>query len=287
MKMLLVGLLAACSPEGKGKLDDTQNDDGVSETSDADQDGYPADEDCDDTDPSINPEAEEICDDIDNDCNGLVDDHPSNSPTWFADTDQDGHGNPNDSVVECSPPTGYVASSGDCNDQEPTINPAAEEICDGLDNNCDGTGDTDTVCPCTVESYSEKTYLFCEQSVSWFTANDACQNSTNYHLAVINDENENSWITDTGNAISYEVWWWIGYDNTGASSDQEPDSGWTWSNGLSSSYTNWSSNQPDDYYQNEDCVHIYGSSGMWNDLNCELDNWYGSAIYYVCEASVP
>ena len=286
MKMLLVGLLAACGPEGEVKLDDTQNSDGVADTSDADQDGYPADEDCDDTDPAINPAAEEICDDVDNDCNGFVDDYPSNSPTWFADTDQDGHGNPNDSVVECSPPTGYVASSGDCNDQESTINPAAEEICDGLDNNCDGAGDTDTVCPCTVESYSEKTYLFCEQSVSWFTANDACQDSTNYHLAVINDENENSWITDTGNAISYEVWWWIGYDNTGASLEQEPYGGWTWANG-SSSYTNWSNNQPDDYYQNEDCVHIYGNSGMWNDLNCELDNWYGSAIYYVCEASVP
>ena len=53
MKMLLVGLLAACSPEGEGKLDDTQKNDEVSDTSDADQDGYPADEDCDDTDERV------------------------------------------------------------------------------------------------------------------------------------------------------------------------------------------------------------------------------------------
>ena len=117
MKSLFIVLLAACGPGREVKLEDTLNGDGVADSSgtegngtDADQDGYPAEEDCDDNNPAINP---------------------SNSPTWFADTDQDDHGNPNDSVVACSPPTGYVASSGDCNDQDPTINPPAEEICDG------------------------------------------------------------------------------------------------------------------------------------------------------------
>ena len=85
----------------------------------------------------------------------------------------------------------------------------------------------------------------------------------------------------------YHVWWWIGYDNTGASSSEEPAGAWTWANGLSSSYTNWDDGQPDDYYNNEDCTHIYGQSGTWNDMACDLDNWYGSYLYYICESTVP
>ncbi len=42
-------------------------------TTDADGDGYDAGEDCDDSDASVNPGAEEACDDVDNDCDGAID----------------------------------------------------------------------------------------------------------------------------------------------------------------------------------------------------------------------
>ncbi|MBC8413332.1 hypothetical protein H8E50_06650, partial [bacterium] len=83
---------------------------------DEDGDGY-ADNDCDDSDPSINPGALETCDGIDNNCNGTVDEG--------FDTDNDG----------------YRTCDGDCNDGDASVSPGAEEICDGIDNNCDGTVD--------------------------------------------------------------------------------------------------------------------------------------------------
>ncbi|MFM9947172.1 MAG: MopE-related protein, partial [Saprospiraceae bacterium] len=142
--------------------------------------------DCNDAVAAINPAATEICDEIDNDCDGSTDEGVQT--TYYEDTDMDGFGDPNSFTMACSLPTGYVANdddcddmdalefpgqvwykdadgddysdgatltqclrptnyfvaseliatSGDCNDAVATINPAATEICDGIDNNCDG-----------------------------------------------------------------------------------------------------------------------------------------------------
>ncbi len=64
---------------------------------------------------------------------------------FFADTDNDGFGDPDDSVFTCGPqPVGFVADSLDCDDTDSTVNPNAVEICDGIDNNCDGQIDEGT-----------------------------------------------------------------------------------------------------------------------------------------------
>ncbi len=102
--------------------------------------GFVADNtDCNDADPNINPGATEVCDGVDNDCDVSVDEGVSN--TFFADTDSDGFGDPNNSVSACSAPPGFVADNTDCNDADPNINPGAAEVCDGVDNNCDGNID--------------------------------------------------------------------------------------------------------------------------------------------------
>ncbi len=109
--------------------------------------GFVADNtDCNDADPNINPAAQEICDGIDNDCDGLIDDDdPSvaGQSTWFADADGDLFGDPDVSVVACNQPPGFVADNTDCHDADPNINPVAQEICDGIDNDCDGLIDDD------------------------------------------------------------------------------------------------------------------------------------------------
>jgi len=98
--------------------------------------------DCDDSDPGLNPNAVEVCDGIDNDCNGATDDGlPLHS--YFLDQDGDLYGSLADVIDTCldSPPQGYARNAQDCNDNNPNINPGAPEICDGIDNNCNAAID--------------------------------------------------------------------------------------------------------------------------------------------------
>ena len=75
---------------------------------DADAAGYAADEDCDDNDPTVNPGAQEVCDEVDNDCNGQIDERLG--LTFYADSDDDGYGNPDDSLEACLAPQGITWS---------------------------------------------------------------------------------------------------------------------------------------------------------------------------------
>ena len=102
--------------------------------------GYVANStDCDDSNIAINPAAVEVCDGIDNDCDGSVDEGVLT--TYYRDADNDGYGDSGDSQQACSAPAGYVANSTDCDDSNIAINPAAVEVCDGIDNDCDGSVD--------------------------------------------------------------------------------------------------------------------------------------------------
>ncbi len=100
--------------------------------------------DCNDHDDAISPVAVEICDGLDNDCDGFLDDGDSDvqPPVWYLDSDGDGWGVATDARQGCSQPIGYVSSAGDCNDFDDFTNPAAEEVCDGgADNDCDTLAD--------------------------------------------------------------------------------------------------------------------------------------------------
>jgi hypothetical protein len=107
---------------------------------DNDGDGYPSPEDCNDADALIYPGAEELCDNIDNDCNSLVDDQVETT-LWFEDSDGDGYGNPDSTIEQCSQPTGYILDSQDCDDEQEAVNPDAIEVCNEIDDNCNGLND--------------------------------------------------------------------------------------------------------------------------------------------------
>jgi hypothetical protein len=101
--------------------------------------GYVADStDCDDTDRFTNPAAAEYCDGKDNDCDGGIDEGAT--LTYYPDTDGDGFGGPA-GIQACSAPAGYVGNSADCDDSDAERNPNRAEVCDGIDNNCDGQVD--------------------------------------------------------------------------------------------------------------------------------------------------
>ena len=94
--------------------------------------------DCDDEEFAVNPNATEVCNDIDDNCNQNIDEGLQ-FQTYYEDADQDGYGNDAVSIVKCVLPFGFVTMHGDCSDNTSTINPGATEQCgDNIDNDCDG-----------------------------------------------------------------------------------------------------------------------------------------------------
>jgi len=104
---------------------------------DLDGDGFAEAEDCDDSDPGVFPAAVEVCDGIDQNCDGEIDEGLLTA--YFRDGDSDGFGDPNDAVDECSRPAGYVEETGDCDDTRTDVFPGNSELCDPIDHDCDGS----------------------------------------------------------------------------------------------------------------------------------------------------
>lgn len=109
--------------------------------------GYVANStDCNDANNLANPGATEICGNgIDDNCNGSTDEDCV-LYTFYKDSDGDTYGTTAFTVTSNNPtvPSGYVTNSLDCNDGDPAVNPDAIEICNGIDDNCDGTIDNGT-----------------------------------------------------------------------------------------------------------------------------------------------
>ena len=124
--VMFAGLATACSHKGL----------------DADEDGFTTVTDCDDMDPHIHPSVAELCDGIDNDCDGRIDEEQSEDALiWFRDADGDGFGDYANPQAACHMPYGYVANDLDCNDRDPAFHPGAPEpdCTDNVDYNCDGS----------------------------------------------------------------------------------------------------------------------------------------------------
>lgn len=157
---LTLVLLLGCEDKG-----------GDSALVDADGDGFGEVEDCDDADPAIHPEAEELDDDLDNDCDGVADEYlnlydgdgdgwteaggdcDDADPSTNPDSEEvagDGADNDCDDLTdetaeqEDDDGDGYSEEDGDCDDADDTFAPDAEELEDQLDNDCDGTVDEGT-----------------------------------------------------------------------------------------------------------------------------------------------
>ena len=88
--------------------------------------------DCNDADASVHPSAEEsAADGIDSNCDG--------AELCYTDYDGDGYGSGEYTELACDPPTGFVTDDTDCDDTETDVNPDASEVCNDIDDDCDGS----------------------------------------------------------------------------------------------------------------------------------------------------
>jgi MYXO-CTERM domain-containing protein len=91
--------------------------------------------DCNDASSAAHPGGTEICDGLDNNCDGTIDEGVKN--TYYRDVDGDGYGDPSVTTQACSLPVGYAILGTDCDDADAARAPGLAEVCDGKDNNCD------------------------------------------------------------------------------------------------------------------------------------------------------
>ena len=182
--------------------------------SDLDNDGYPSTSDCDDYDSGINPGAAEVCDDIDNDCDGTVDnDDATDADTWYADVDGDTYGDSSSSTSSCDQPAGYVSNTNDCDDTSVLAYDGAAEVCDSVDNDCDGTADNDDATDADIWYADTDADGYGDPAVS----TTACEQPADY-------------VADGSDAFPSDVTEWADSDSDGVgdNTDAFPDDATEW-----------------------------------------------------------
>jgi hypothetical protein len=145
--VFLVTALVGCNDKGddsSGNGGNGTDDSSTPTAEDADKDGFDVNEDCNDADPAINPDATEICDGIDNDCADGIDVGAADATDYWTDSDLDGYG-AGEPTASCEVVKDAVTNDEDCDDARADVSPDGQEVCDdaGADEDCDNLVDDD------------------------------------------------------------------------------------------------------------------------------------------------
>lgn len=202
-------------------------------------------------------------------------------PGW-ADLDGDGAAGaePVRLCTDGALPAGYLADApevADCDDTDARRQPDAPEVCDAVDNDCDGFADDgEGVCPCPVHWHRDPLHPYqrCESSVSWGTALSACgADDRPYHLVIVESYPEDHFLRGLRAGVGVGLWLGL-YDGNGGAEGQH-----VWVDGSPLAVDGWRGGEPNNggALGNEDCVEMTETG--WNDEGC------GSGRFYVCEGA--
>jgi hypothetical protein len=208
----------------------------------------------------------------------------SSSCVFYLDLDGDGHGDPLAPVETCETdlPIPLATSDDDCDDGTAFVNPDQPELCDGLDNDCDGH--LETVCPpgChpdpdwLVQGVSR--YLICSTALTWNDARNVCR-AHGFDLASVDDYAEDTELWSHGQIELEGRAFHLG------GTDADHEGFWRWvdsgtelwrgdSNGtdLPDIWANWQEGSPDDAFENEDCLSMSQNAMFpaWSDGSCAI-----------------
>lgn len=195
----------------------------------------------------------EVCNGVDDDCDGSVDEDLEVSEACNG-VDDDCDGSVDE---ELDAPEVCNGVDDDCDGR---VDEGAPEACNGEDDDCDGVVDESDVCgECESWRDGERWYLLCSTRVGWVAAMDECA-SRGLNSVSVEDERENTLLAAR---LSRDAW--LGLN------DREVEGDYAWANGSGSSYENWAGGEPNNNGGNEDCTRI-APNGEWNDVQCSVLN---------------
>ena len=223
------------------------------------------DDDCDDRDAAMNPAITEVCDGVDNDCDGTVDEGDSaDASTWYADDDGDSYGDATSATVACSIPSGHVADDTDCDDSAVLINPAATEVCDGVDNDCDGTVDEDDSTDASIWYADADDDSYGDASVT----DIACSAPTGYVADAADCDDDDASIHPSasdacGDGVDSDC------DGTGGPDDDDDGDGLSYAEELALGSNDCDTDSDDDGLDDGDEVNTHGTDPTLADSDAD------------------
>ena len=155
---------------------------------------------------------------------------------------------------------GWPACTSDCDDGDGTRSPAADEACNGIDDDCNGLIDDDPSCPCEEKVIGDATFRLCLAQLQRSEAQEDCQDHGG-ELAWVDDIDQNfalwSWAKPT-----FAQQWLLGLN------DLDTEGDYRWADGAVPAFFTWYKSEPNNF-QDEDCGELSGQrDANWNDIDC-------------------
>lgn len=222
-------------------------------------------DDCDDANAAVyNGAPETPADGTDQNCDGMEE--------CYVDGDDDGVRSADGETVLATDLTcegaGLAtadAPAGDCDDDNPEVQTPGVEVCNGMDDDCNGFADDGDTCPCPAVQQLGQLYLFCDDGATWTEAEIFCQRA-GQHLVKVDDAAENDFLTSQARARGIDETW-LGLN------DRQNGGQFVWHDGSAAGYTAWNPGQPNNGDGgDQDCAELHTCV---DPGSCQDDSWIG------------